>query len=231
MGLLEHFETRLDRLVNGAFARAFRAEVQPVEIAAALIREMDDRAAVLDRDRTVVPNHFTIELSPHDHDRLAGFAQTIAEELTSVVRLHAGQRDYVLTGSVVIDLHRDNALDTGIFRVTSGAVNTDLPPAPPTEPAPRRMPSLVRPDGTVTTLTPEQVSRGVVLGRGSDADVVLEDASVSRRHARLDLSPTVTVTDLGSTNGTFVDGVRVESSRVVNGNRLTLGTVTLVVRL
>lgn len=231
VGLLEHFETRLDRLVNGAFARAFRAEVQPVEIAAALIREMDDRAAVLDRDRTVVPNQFSVELSPHDHDRLAGFAQTIADELTSVVRMHAGQRDYVLPGTVTITLHRDEALDTGIFRVVSDAVVTEPAPAAHPEHATPRPATLTRPDGTVITLTDEQMGGSLVLGRGSDVDIILDDASVSRRHAKLDFAPAPTITDLGSTNGTFVDGVRIDSSRVVDGSRITLGTLTLVVRL
>ena len=231
MGLLEHFETRLDRLVNGAFARAFRAEVQPVEIAAALIRELDDRAAVLDRDRTVVPNQFAVELSPHDHDRLAGFAQTISDELVSVVRMHAGQRDYVLPGTVTISLHRDEALDTGIFRIVSHAVVTEPAPSTPIEPTPPRAAALTRPDGTVVTLTDTQMASGIIVGRGTDSDVVLDDASVSRRHAKLEFHPAPTVTDLGSTNGTFVDGVRIDSSRIVDGSRLTLGTLTLVVRL
>jgi hypothetical protein len=77
VGLLERFEDSLDRLVNGAFARAFKAEVQPVEIASALQREIDDRAAVVDRDRTVIPNVFTIELSDHDYKRLSVFKDAL----------------------------------------------------------------------------------------------------------------------------------------------------------
>ena len=81
MGLLERFEDSLDRLVNGAFARAFKAEVQPVEIASALQREIGDRAAVIDRDRTVIPNVFHVELSEHDYRRLAVFKEALQTEL------------------------------------------------------------------------------------------------------------------------------------------------------
>ena len=61
VGLLDRFEQRLDRMVNGAFARAFKAEVQPVEIAAALQREMTDHAAVVSRGLTVVPNVYSVD--------------------------------------------------------------------------------------------------------------------------------------------------------------------------
>lgn len=77
MGLLERFEDSLDRMVNGAFARAFKAEVQPVEIASALQREISDRAAVIDRNRTVIPNVFNVELSEHDYKRLAVFKDAL----------------------------------------------------------------------------------------------------------------------------------------------------------
>ncbi|MEO9221346.1 MAG: DUF3662 domain-containing protein [Mycobacteriaceae bacterium] len=89
MGLLDRFEQRLDRLVNGAFAKAFKAEVQPVELAAALQREMDDRAAVVSRGRTLAPNAFDVDLSAHDYDRLSVYAQTLAGELADLASEYA----------------------------------------------------------------------------------------------------------------------------------------------
>ena len=121
MGLLDRFEQRLDRMVNGAFARAFKAEVQPVEIAAALQREMDDRAAVVSRGRTVVPNVFVVDLSPHDHDRLSVYAGTLTEELAAMVREYAEEQRYTFLGGTSVELTRDDALETGLFRVHSEA--------------------------------------------------------------------------------------------------------------
>ncbi len=121
MGLLERFEDSLDRLVNGAFARAFKAEVQPVEIASALQREISDRAAVIDRDRTVIPNVFHVELSEHDYRRLAVFKDALQTELSTLVRDYAAEQRYTLLGPVQVNLGQDDELETGIFRVRSEA--------------------------------------------------------------------------------------------------------------
>ena len=104
VGLLDRFEQRLDRMVNGAFARAFKAEVQPVEIASALTREMDDRAAVVSRGRTVVPNVFVVDLSPHDHDRLSVYSGTLTEELSGMVREYAEEQRYTFLGGTTVEL-------------------------------------------------------------------------------------------------------------------------------
>lgn len=148
MGVLQRFEQRLDRLVNGAFAKAFRSEVQPVEIAGALQRELDDKAAIISRDRTVAPNTFTVQLGERDHDRLAVYAQPLGAELADMVREHAEAQGYVLLGPVEIDIDRADDLSTGMFRVVSTTtpgvtaqpqrrpLHEPVPPTPPTPPAP-----------------------------------------------------------------------------------------------
>jgi len=93
VGLLDSFEERLDRLVNGAFARAFKSEVQPVEIAAAVQSEMDESAAVAPDGRTVVPNHFGVDLSPHDFDRLGAYAKVLTGELSLDDAIKRAQQD------------------------------------------------------------------------------------------------------------------------------------------
>ena len=98
MGLLDRFEDRLDRIVNGAFAKAFKSEVQPVELAAALQKEMDDRAAIVSRGRTVTPNIFTIDLSPHDDERLSVYRDALQGELGTVVTEYAAEQGYSLLG-------------------------------------------------------------------------------------------------------------------------------------
>ena len=105
MGVLDRFEKRLDRIVNGAFARTFKAEVEPVEVAAALQRECDDRAAIVDRSRRVVPNVFTVELGPHDYERLSPYAEPLDAEFSSMVREHAEEVGYVFFGPVEVSSH------------------------------------------------------------------------------------------------------------------------------
>ena len=87
MGLFERLERGLERAVNGVFAKAFKSSVQPVEIASAMRRAMDDRAAATSRisgragSTATVPNMFTVELSPSDYDDLAPQADDLTDEL------------------------------------------------------------------------------------------------------------------------------------------------------
>ena len=102
MGVLQRFEDRLEQFVSETFARAFRSAVQPVEVAAALQREVDNSAQILSRDRRLVPNTFHVELSPADHERLTPYGSTLAQELTEMLREHAEEQSYVFTGPVSI---------------------------------------------------------------------------------------------------------------------------------
>ncbi|HEY0869489.1 MAG TPA: DUF3662 and FHA domain-containing protein [Acidothermaceae bacterium] len=119
MGVLSRFERKLGGMVEGVFARAFKSEVQPVEVAAALQRELDDQAAVVGRDRTLVPNHFVVELGDHDHDRLAPYEKPLTDELAAMVREHADDQRYSFVGPVRVELERVHPLDTGVFRIRS----------------------------------------------------------------------------------------------------------------
>lgn len=226
MGLLERFEDSLDRLVNGAFARAFKAEVQPVEIASALQREIGDRSAVIDRDRTVIPNVFHVELSEHDYRRLAVFKDALQTELATLVRDYGAEQRYTLLGPVEVNLGQDDELETGIFRVRSEAraevraassqqaVSVDV-----------RQPRL-EVGGTAYPLV-RAITR---LGRGSDTDIRVEDPGASRNHCEIVLGNPVLVRDLDSTNGTFVNGQRISQIEVSDGTAITIGTTQLVFR-
>lgn len=220
MGVLDRFERRLDRMVNGAFARAFKSEVQPIEIASALQRECDDKAALVSRGRTIVPNSFTVELGVRDHDRLAGYAEPLTDELAGMVREHVGEQGYAFVGPVSISLDRDEALETGVFRVRSEAV----PGAMPEEPL---LPGVRLEIAGV----PHPLVRDIsVIGRGSEADVRIDDPGVSRRHATINLRPVPTIADLGSTNGTLVDGSRIDQAELVDGSVIVLGSTTATFR-
>nr|WP_245941659.1 DUF3662 and FHA domain-containing protein [Vallicoccus soli] len=138
--MLQRFERRIESLVNRPFARAFKAEVQPVEVASALQRECDDRAAIVGRGRTMVPNSFVVELGARDHARLAPYAGPLGAELADMVREHAQEQQYSFLGPVEVVLEEVDDLETGIFRVRSSAVAGREAVAPVAAPAPPRPP-------------------------------------------------------------------------------------------
>lgn len=117
MSLFERMERKLERTVNGVFARAFRAEVQPLELASALRRAMDDRATMLGRGRTIVPNLFTVELAPSDYERLTEFDEELEDELVAAAQEHADSQRYQPGGPLQVLFDEDEELETGVFRV------------------------------------------------------------------------------------------------------------------
>ncbi|MER7916645.1 MULTISPECIES: DUF3662 and FHA domain-containing protein [unclassified Streptomyces] len=119
MGVLKKFEQRLEGLVNGTFAKVFKSEVQPVEIAGALQRECDNNATIWNRDRTVVPNDFIVELSAPDYERLSPYSGQLGDELAGMVRDYAKQQRYTFMGPIKVNLEKAEDLDTGLYRVRS----------------------------------------------------------------------------------------------------------------
>ena len=136
MGVLQRFERRLEGLVNGAFAKAFKSEVQPVEIASALQRECDDRAAPVSQGRVMVPNDFTVELGAHDYERLATYAGPLSAELAELLQEHGREQRYMFVGPVEVKFERVQDLTTGMFRIRSQALAgvVQMPGYPPQAP-------------------------------------------------------------------------------------------------
>jgi hypothetical protein len=233
MGVLQRFEDRLEQFVSGAFARAFRSAVQPVEVAAALQREIDNSAQILSRNRRLVPNNFHVELSAADHERLSPYGSTLADELTGMLREHAREQSYVFTGPVQITFDRSNDLGTGRFRVRSAALAkvTSSDGRQVTDTAVRRASVILEVNGMKHPLDPP----GIVIGRGTEADLQINDPGVSRRHAEIRVSPgehtpTVSIVDLGSTNGMLVNGQRVAQATLADGATVKVGNTTLTIR-
>ncbi|GAA3867458.1 FhaA domain-containing protein [Streptomyces sp. NPDC003631] len=141
MGVLKKFEQRLEGLVNGTFAKVFKSEVQPVEIAGALQRECDNNATIWNRDRTVVPNDFIVELSTPDFERLSPYSGQLGDELAGMVRDYAKQQRYTFMGPIKVHLEKADDLDTGLYRVRSRtlASSTDQQ-GPAAAPAGRQAP-------------------------------------------------------------------------------------------
>ncbi|WP_329559958.1 DUF3662 and FHA domain-containing protein [Streptomyces uncialis] len=131
MGVLKKFEQRLEGLVNGTFAKVFKSEVQPVEIAGALQRECDNNATIWNRDRTVVPNDFIVELSTPDFERLSPYSGQLGDELSGMVRDYAKQQRYTFMGPIKVHLEKAEDLDTGLYRVRSRTLASSTSQGPP----------------------------------------------------------------------------------------------------
>ncbi len=236
MGALHRFEQRLEHMVTGAFARAFRSAVQPMEIAAALQREVDNSAQILSRDRRLAPNNFTIDLSPTDFDRLSTYGETLSRELAAMLHEHAEEQHYMFTGPISMNFTRADDLTTGRFRVRSEA-SAQVTPAPGqsmSDTAVHRAPLFLE----INEVRHPLDAPGVVIGRGTNADLRIDDPGVSRRHVEFRVqpgagasAPAVTVIDLGSTNGTTVNGQRVQNAALGDGSVVQIGSTRIVVRI
>jgi len=228
---LQKFEQRLEQLVSGAFARAFRSAVQPVEIAAALQRECDNNTQILSRQRRMVPNDFHVELSQPDLDRLSPYDSTLVRELTLQLEEHAEKQGYVFSGPVTVAFQAADDLTIGRFRIRSQAHAAVVSNATHTQV--RRARAFLEVNGTRHPLQ----APGLVVGRGTEADLRINDPGVSRRHVELTVHESaaggvaVAVQDLGSTNGMLVDGHRVASAQLQDGSEVRVGRTTMTVRI
>ena len=253
MSVLQRFEKRLEGLVEGAFAKVFKGVVHPVEILNAMQREAEAHKAILAGGRTLVPNRYVIDLSPYDHSRLAPYAAALAQELAQSQAEFIGEQGWTVYGDVIVEIERGDGLDTGMFRVTAEVyTGGDVAPAPAGYDAPPGYPGggygqqggyggppmggggparnarLISSDGRTYPLS----VGSTVIGRGDQANLRLPDVGISRRHARIDFDGgQVVLTDLGSTNGTSVNGQRVSAVALNPGDMVQLGTTTLTFRV
>ncbi len=232
MSGLQKFEQRLESMISGVFARAFRSAVQPVEIAAALQRECDNNAQILSRDRRLVPNDFHVELSGTDLDRLSPYDSAMAQDLADQLERHADQQGYVFPGPIKINFESAQDLTTGRFRIRSQALAQVTGNSTHTQGGSTR--AILEVNGTDYPLEPPRL----VVGRGTDADLRINDPGVSRRHiefivtaARGGGDPLIEVHDMGSTNGMLVEGRKVPRATLGDGKSVRIGATTLTVHI
>lgn len=233
MGILDNVERGLEKMVRGAFSTGSRTQVQPVEIASALRRELDNKAMTLSEGRTLAPNVFTARLSEADFILAQEWGAPLAEELCDVVIKHVNSQSYTLRGPVKVSFTRDADLKAGVFEIDSATDKQAAPRRPATPDAPTRQPTRLQPvldlDGQRYSLN----AGSIVLGRSSEADILVDDTGVSRKHLEiLTQGGTTRAVDLGSTNGSYVNGQRVNGEiELTDGSTITMGRTRMTFRL
>ncbi|WP_426997619.1 FhaA domain-containing protein [Pseudarthrobacter sp. N5] len=237
MGLLDKVERGIEKAVRGVFSTGSRAQVEPVEIASRLRREVDHKAITLAAGRTLAPNIFDVLLSDDDFERAQQWGTPLAEELCDVVINHVRSQGYTLQGPVRISFRRDESHRPGNFEITSKTEKASGSPAPAPRAnvpaAPSRQPVRLQPvldiDGQRYSLN----APSIVLGRSSEADILVDDTGVSRRHLEIRTTDGVTsAVDMGSTNGSYVNGHKVSGSvELTDGSTITMGRTKIIFRL
>jgi hypothetical protein len=249
VSVLRSIEQKIEGLFEGLFGRAFRTNVQPVELARKLVKEMEDHRTV-SVSRVYVPNEYTVYLSPVDRAQFADYESSLGAELQDYLAEHARREGYVLLTPPAVRMETDDDLSMGEFGIATRMVQSERsatpPPVPqveagatmvyrPTAPLPAEGP---RPDVAlaqeIVTLTigskqREITSRRVVIGRSKDCDVQITDPNASRRHAELrQEGAAYWMVDLDSTNGTTVNGRRTARAKLDSGDVITIGSTDLV---
>jgi len=249
MNLFRNLEARLQNLFEGTFNRAFSSEVQPVELARTLAKEMDSHKTA-SVSRVYVPNEYTVHLSEQDREKLEGYERSLEQELAGYLLEHARRRGYDLLTRPEVGFNTDRRLRLGEFGIEARLVKPPAregeparqsdeghtmvykaPPREPTAPAPPRPARPARMPRAIVDL--EGRSRMLegpraVIGRADDADCTVRDPNVSRRHAELRQGPSGEweIVDLNSTNGIKVNGRRTTASVLREGDQVTVGTTT-----
>ena len=217
MGLLDSFERGLERAVNGAFAKTFKSGLQPIEITSALRRELDTKAAVVSRDRILVPNQFTVRLAPGDFERMTGLGAALTDELTQLVQQHASAQHYSFAGGISIRFEQKPGLSEGMIEVASVNVQGTIAWTP-----------IVDINGKRHPITRSHT----IIGRGSDADITVDDSSISRKHVEILWDgKRAQVNDLGSTNGSLLNGEKVSKAPLSPDSVIDIGRTRIVFRV
>jgi hypothetical protein len=242
MSVLRSIESKLESLFEGVFGRAFRSNVQPVELARKLVKEMDEHRSV-SVSRVYVPNEYTVYLASADRDQFAGYEESLCDELADYLTEHARRERYVLLTTPVVKLETDDDLAVGEFGIATRLVRGARPAAgaPPVAaaagataiykaaPPPEPVDEIDEPEPEATVTIDGEAhplpDHPVVLGRSKDCDIRLSDPNVSRRHAEIRPEGVGwTIVDLDSTNGIEVDGKRVKELALTDGAHFTIGT-------
>ncbi len=250
--MLRGIEQRIESLFEGAFGRAFRRNVQPVEIARKLAKEMDDYKMV-SVSQIYAPNEYVVYLSPRDREQFESYEPALVKELEQYLTEHSRRESYVLLSKPKVTFETDEDLEVGLFGIANRMIQREAPDQEP-EPAPETGETRVYRAAPVETEAASAEDLGVepepepatvtvngraydlkkpsvVIGRSKDCDIRVSDPNISRQHAEIrQEGSTYWIVDLGSTNGTSVNGRALKRAKLDDEDRITLGSTELVFR-
>jgi hypothetical protein len=252
--VLRTIEQKIESLFEGAFGRAFRRNVQPVELARKLAKEMDDYKMV-SVSQVYAPNEYVVYLSPRDRDQFESYEPALVKELEEYLAEHGRREGYLLLSRPNVSFRTDEDLEVGLFGISNRMIQREAPESPPQpdvepgatriyratpseteavsaeelglEPEPEREPATVTVDGAQHRLEKPVM----VIGRSKDTDIRVSDPNISRRHAEIrQEGSTFWIVDLESTNGISVNGRAQKRAKLDDEDRITLGSTELVFR-
>lgn len=214
MGILDNLERGLERAVNGAFAKTFRAGLQPVELTSAIRKEMDTHTVLSGRDLIMAPHRFSISMSPTDYATMLSLGSSLIDELVAATTDYATSQHYHCQSMVSVSLHEDPTLSVGMIRVTSDEIEPDV---------------VWRPVLTINGHRHALAHSRTVVGRGSEADITISDSGVSRQHLMITWDgERAQMEDLGSTNGSSLNGFPAKKAILEPGSTIRIGHTAIV---
>lgn len=224
MGIFDRFESAVEKGVNTVFSRVFKSGLKPVDISSALRRAADDEVSHVPEGAPIAPNDYVVKIAPTDYSALdqIGF-DVLSEELAEELTRYIEKQGYALVGPVSIVFEQTAQEITGSLEVSAVQQRGAAAPAAAVAPSPEH--PILDINGEKWLLT-EPVT---VVGRGSEADITLDDSGVSRKHVEFRVTPSgVILTDLGSTNGTYVEGHKVDAATLLDGNQIVIGRTPIL---
>lgn len=227
MSFLNNFEKKIENGVQAIFSKIGKNELAPADFVAMLQKEMDEKALHITQERTVAPNKVTVHLSSADYDTIEEWgAVSFADELANNLSHYANAQNYVLSGPIRVHFKEDVDLEKGDIRIISESVRGTIQDDKNVINSPNRVPYLEI-GGDKYPLNKEII----VIGRGSDCDIVLDDSGISRKHCEIRYTDKGTIiADLGSTNGIYVENEKVPAASLVDGNEILIGRTNIYYR-
>jgi hypothetical protein len=221
LGFIENFERRLENFVNGAFSKAFKSQLQPVEITAAIKGKMDVSAAVIGKERILAANDYKVSLSQQDYLRLSSIGDSLLSEIKKQVSDHAKRQRYQLSNDLLVSLSISSSLSLGQIQVIASGSQAEQVAKVSWVPA-------LDVGGKRYLLAKARTT----IGRDNIADIQINDSGLSRTHFAISWDGTAaTIEDLGSTNGTSVAGSNVSSQKLTPDTGIKAGRSEFIFRV
>ena len=214
--VLKRIEQKLEKLVEGTFTRVFPSSVKPIELGKRIRRVLEDKKTIGVQGQIIIPNRYVISLSPKDLENIESIQESIQREISSSIRDHANDENYHFQGTLTVEIFSNSSLKTGSIEV-DGLFEENKGGFPPG--------SLIDENGERLIITEQKLS----IGRDTESTMQVVDVEVSRNHAEIRLLNTSFVLiDLQSTNGTFVNGQRVQEHTLQNFDQIKIGSTILL---